>query len=150
VVRAIKRPGGSGGQGSSESDERFMEVGTVLVRRWFVTLGAVALSAALLAACSSSSSPAQASGVRTTCQRVGAALADGPDPDADPVGYALAQILPLQQIKAPSDQPLQTAIDHLDTAYRRFYQANGVGQSAKQAVTRATDQLNTLCPGVAS
>jgi hypothetical protein len=56
----------------------------------------------------------------------------------------------LQQIKAPSDKTLQTAIDNLDAAYRRFYTDNGVGQSAKQAVTKATDKLNTLCPGVAS
>jgi hypothetical protein len=122
----------------------------VLVRRWLMGLGAAAFSAALLAACSSSSAPAQASGTRSTCQKVGDALANGPDSDADPVGYALAQIIPLQQIKAPSDQPLQTAIENLDAAYRQFYQDNGVGQSAKQAVTRATDKLNKLCPGVAS
>jgi hypothetical protein len=127
-----------------------MEVGTVLVRRWLVGFGAVALTATLLAACSSSSAPAKSSGAQTTCQKIGAALADGPDGDADPVGHALAQIIPLQQIKAPSDKTLQTAIDNLDAAFQRFYQDNGVGQSAKQAVTKATDKLNTLCPGVAS
>jgi hypothetical protein len=134
----------------NESDEPLMEVGTVVVRRWLAGFGAVAFTAALLAACSSSSAPAQASGNRSTCQKVGDALADGPDPDVDPVGYALAQIIPLQQIKAPSDQSLQTAIHNLDAAYRQFYQANGVGTSAKQAVTRATDKLNKLCPGVVS
>ena len=122
----------------------------MLVRRWSVGLGAVALTATLLAACSSSSAPARPSGARSTCQKVGDALADGPDPDADPVGYALAQIIPLRQIKATSDQSLQTAIDKLDAAYRQFYKDGGVGQSAKHAVTRATDKFNTLCPGVAS
>jgi hypothetical protein len=127
-----------------------MEAGTVLVRRWLVGFGAVAFTAAILAACSSSSAPAKASGAQSTCQKISAALADGPDGDADPVGHALAQIIPLQQIKAPSNKTLQTAIDNLDAAYQRFYQDNGEGQSAKQAVTQATDKLNTLCPGVAS
>lgn len=122
----------------------------MLVRRWLVGVGALAFSAALLAACSSSSAPAKASGAQSTCQKISAALDDGPDGDADPVGHALAQIIPLQQIKAPSDQALQTAIDNLDAAYQRFYQDNGVGQAAKQAVAKATDKLNTLCPGVAS
>jgi hypothetical protein len=122
----------------------------VLVRRWLVGVGAVAFSAALLAACSSSSAPAKASGAQSACQKIGAALADGPDGDADPVGHALAQIIPLRQIKASADPALQTAINNLDAAYQRFYQDNGVGQAAKQAVTKATDKLNTLCPGVVS
>jgi hypothetical protein len=147
----VTGPSGPGGQGSEdESDECLTEVDTVLVRRWLVGVGAVAFCAALLAACSSSSAPAQESGAGGTCQKVGAALADGPDSDADPVGHALAQIIPLEQIKASSDKALQTAIDNLAAAYQRFYQDNGVGPSAKQAVTRATDKLNTLCPGVAS
>ena len=61
-------------------------------------------------------------------------LTDGPDPDADPVGYALAQVGPLRQIKPTSDQPLQTAIDQLASAYQRFYAAGGVGASVKRAV----------------
>ena len=35
------------------------------------------------------------------CEQVGDVLADGPDPDADPVGHAEAQILPLRQIHIP-------------------------------------------------
>jgi hypothetical protein len=88
--------------------------------------------------------------VQQTCQAVTAVLTDGPDPDADPVGYALAQVRPLRQIKPTSDQPLQTAIDQLASAYPQFYAAHGVGASVKRAVTRASDRLDALCPGAAS
>ena len=39
-------------------------------------------------------------------------LSNGPDPDADPVGYAQAQILPLREIDT-SDANLHQAIDAL-------------------------------------
>ncbi len=35
---------------------------------------------------------------KQTCKQVEAVLSDGPDPEADPVGYAQAQILPLREI----------------------------------------------------
>jgi hypothetical protein len=122
------------------------------VRRWLTGMGAVALSAGLVTACGSSgrAAPASGSSVPQTCQAVTAALTDGPDPDADPVGYALAQVRPLRQIKTTSDQALQTAIDQLASAYQRFYAADGVGASAKRAVTGASDRLDALCPGAAS
>ena len=46
-------------------------------------------------------------------------LADGPDPDADPVGYAQAQVLPLRQLKI-SDTTLQKAVQKLATAYQAY------------------------------
>jgi hypothetical protein len=117
-------------------------------RGWLVLFGAALFSAALLAACGSSSGSAQASGKATagTCQTVSAALADGPDPDADPVGYALAQVLPLRQIKT-SDQTLQKAIDNLASAYQQFYDANGAGNAAKHGLHQAAAKINVLCPG---
>ncbi len=122
------------------------------VRGWLTGMGAVALSAGLVTACGSSgsSAPASSSSVHQTCQAVTAVLSDGPDPDADPVGYALAQVTPLRQIKPTSDQQLQSAIDQLASAYQRFYTAGGVGASVKRAVTQAADRLDTLCPGAAS
>jgi hypothetical protein len=124
----------------------------VRVRRWLTSVGAVALSAGLVTACgtSGSAAPASSPSVHQTCRAVTAVLTDGPDPDADPVGYALAQVGPLRQIKPTSDQRLQTAIDQLASAYQRFYAADGVGASVKRAVTRASDRLDALCPGAAS
>jgi hypothetical protein len=119
-----------------------------VARCWLFFLGATLISATLLAACGSSSGSAQASNQATqgTCQAVGAVLSDGPDPDADPVGYAFAQILPLRQIHT-SDQALRTAIDNLASAYEQFYKANGVGKSANHAISQAAGRINALCPG---
>jgi len=87
--------------------------------------------------------------VAQTCQEVGAVLSDGPDPGADPVGYAEAQILPLRQISV-SDQALRTAINQLADAYQQFYASNGKSSDAKEAVAAASKKLNSTCPGAAS
>jgi hypothetical protein len=109
---------------------------------------AVALTLAL-AACSSSSGAAPAAATKKTCQQVGSVLADGPDPDADPAGYAEAQILPLHQIRTTNAR-LRTAIGQLDTAYQQLFASNGASSSATQAVADATRKINAICPGVAS
>ena len=106
----------------------------------------------LACACSSASpsrAPAQASAIQATCQQVSAVLSDGPDPGADPVGYAEAQILPLRHISAPNPA-LHAAIDQLADAYQQFFASNGKSTSAKQAVTEASNKLNSICPGAAS
>ena len=77
-------------------------------------------------------------------------LSDGPDPGADPVGYAFAQIRPLRAITVSTDRPLQDAIDGLALAYQRFYDDDGVGSAAKKAVSVAVARLNSRCPGTAS
>lgn len=109
------------------------------------------LLAALLSGCGSGASaqpPSKSSTVKTTCQQVSAVLSDGPDPGADPVGYAFAQVLPLRQLHT-SDGSLQTAIDDLATAYQAFYSSKGDKASAK-AVSKASDKVNAICPGAAS
>jgi hypothetical protein len=104
----------------------------------------------ILGACSSPShrvptvTPLQAA-----CRQVSGALADGPDPDADPVGHAEAQILPLRQIHAP-DTALASAISALDRAYRQLFASSGKSSSAKEAVAVASKKINALCPGAAS
>jgi hypothetical protein len=115
-------------------------------------LAAVVLSAAVLAACGSSAPSGQASGqvAHTTCQEVSAVLSDGPDPGTDPVGYAFAQIRPLRAITVSGDRPLQDAIDGLALAYQHFYEADGVGATAKNAVGVAGAKIDALCPGAAS
>jgi len=115
---------------------------------------------ALLGACSSASPvskpaaagtsrPTSTAVVRAACNQVSAVLSDGPDPDADPVGYAEAQILPLGQIHT-SDSQLRAAIGKLASAYRAFFDSNGSSSSAKLAVTAASKRINSFCPGAAS
>jgi hypothetical protein len=103
----------------------------------------------VLCACGSSvHSSVQAAAVRSTCQQVSAVLSDGPDPDADPVGYAEAQIRPLRQISTP-DQALRDAIGQLARAYQEYYASNGTS-TAKGAVAVASKKIDSICPGAAS
>jgi hypothetical protein len=122
-----------------------------------VALAALGLTA-LLGACSSAPSstsrpqasrPVSAAVVHSTCAQVSAVLSDGPDPDADPIGYAEAQILPLGQIR-PSDAQLRAAIGRLADAYRSFFASNGSSPAAKLAVASAVKRINSFCPGAAS
>ena len=112
--------------------------------------------AALLAACASpaaASRPAAATTpvteVHVTCNQVSAVLSDGPDPSADPVGYAEAQILPLGQIRTPDPQ-LRAAISQLARAYQAFFASNGTSAAAKTAVTSASKRIDSFCPGATS
>ena len=108
----------------------------------------------LVCACSSSShSTATASSstaaTENACEQVSAVLSDGPDPDADPVGYAEAQILPLRQISV-SNQALHGVISQLADAYQKFFASNGKSSNAKEDVAVASKTLNSICPGAAS
>jgi len=80
------------------------------------------------------------------CSQVSAALTNGPDPGTDPVGYAQAQILPLQQIHS-SDQTLSEAISALASAYSSYTAANGTDKAANSVLTAAINRINKLCPG---
>ncbi len=100
------------------------------------------------ASASTSASTAKAM-VQATCQQIGAVLSDGPDPGADPVGYAQAQVFPLRHISVASS-PLRTLVGQLADAYQQFYTSGGKSADAKQAVAVATKKLNSICPGAAS
>jgi hypothetical protein len=107
----------------------------------------VIVAATLIITFGTGTSPkSKANVVHSACQKVTAVLSDGPDPSADPVGYAEAMILPLGQIKT-SDPELQTAIDYLDTTYRLFYETNGSHASAK-TVRAARRFVAVYCPGI--
>ena len=121
-------------------------------------LACVALAGAALAGCSSSASSgasAAASALQGTprqqaCSTVSAVLADGPDPDSDSVGYAQAQVLPLEQLKLP-DAAVQRAAGQLASAYKAFSTATGSRSAADAGtVTKAQNAVNALCPGAAS
>ena len=112
--------------------------------------------AALLAACASPASASRpvaattpVTEVHVTCSQVSAVLSDGPDPTADPVGYAEAQILPLGQIRTPDPQ-LRAAIGELARAYRAFFDSNGTSGADKTAVATASKRIDSFCPGATS
>jgi hypothetical protein len=107
------------------------------------------LLATPLAACGASSTDSASTTAKRVCKQVEAVLSDGPEPAADPVGYAQAQVLPLQQIRI-SDERLHRAIDGLSSAYAAFAAADGAGRRVKSAVTAAVARVNALCPGAAS
>jgi hypothetical protein len=102
------------------------------------------LAATAVAACGSSS--AGASGQKQGCTAVADVLSDGPDPGADPVGYAEAQVVPLHQLKL-SDTKLRDAVDKLASAYQA-YATNG-GRSLASKVSSEENVLNAICPGAA-
>jgi hypothetical protein len=113
---------------------------------------AVALFAVTVAACGSSSSSSHPAAsatllgtqVQQDCTSVTDVLSDGPDPGADPVGYAQAQILPLRQLKL-SDAALRGDVLALANAYQAL--AGGHGSAA--AVTKAENSVNSICPQAA-
>jgi hypothetical protein len=114
-------------------------------------LASSGLIALTLSACGSSS-PASSSSLsakQQACTAVSDVLANGPDPDADAVGYAEAQVLPLRQLKL-ADTTLAHAVDQLDTAFKSFSSTNGAkGTPAAVKVSAAEKALNAICPDAA-
>lgn len=119
---------------------------TALQRTALGSAGVLA-AAGVLAGCSSSvsSSPAAAT-VRGECQQVAAVLSDGPDPTADPVGYAEAQIQPLRELRL-SDDTLRKDVEALADAYQQFFEADGAGTAVTKAVAAAGHRVDGICPG---
>jgi hypothetical protein len=119
------------------------------LRAWLLVPVLVLGSGTILSACGGGTGiNVNSSVVKSACAKVNADLSDGPDPDADPVGYAEAQIMPLGQIKT-TDTDLQTAIKYLDSTYRLFYETNGAPAS-KRSVNAALELVGIYCPGVGS
>lgn len=110
---------------------------------------ALPAAAVLLEACSSQAHPAAQAAPRQACDQISGALADGPDPDADPVGYAQAQVIPLSQVRT-RDSALASAVSSLDRAYRQVVNSDAASSPAKQAIAAASKRVNTICPGAAS
>ena len=116
--------------------------------------GLLALAACSSGGSSSASSSGGAEQRRTKvptplCQQIGGLLADGPDSDADPVGAALSQILPLQGIRG-SDTSVIHNFSKPVSADQAFYHSNGTDKTAATAIKKAEASLNKACPGVAS
>jgi hypothetical protein len=118
------------------------------------SLAVMALAATVLVSACGSGGQTAASAASTTqtqaqqiCQQVSAVLSDGPDPGADPVGYAQAQILPLEQLHVSDQTILGQAITTLASDYSSYIAANGTGKAANSALTAAINRINSLCPG---
>lgn len=119
---------------------------------WLLVASLAAVPA--LAACSTAgghaaSGRSQPPAVSAVCTQVGTTLSDGPDPGADPVGYAEAQVNPLRAIRT-SDPALRSAIRSLAAAYASVFTHDGNDLSASRAVSTASKKINAICPGAAS
>jgi hypothetical protein len=118
------------------------------VRARGLVAASLALAVPVLAGGCGSSNSGGATVPAAFCQRTLAVLSDGPDPGADPVGYALSQIQPLSQIRAP-DHGLSVTLADLITADRALVASQGKDHAATAAIARADAALNVACPGVA-
>jgi len=114
----------------------------------------VAFFALAVAACGSASSTTSStvssgSAVQQSCTAVSDVLSDGPDPGADPMGYAQAQVLPLRQLTI-SDASLHQAVLTLASAYETFTTSSTARRTASAAaVTKAENEVNKICPQAA-
>ena len=89
------------------------------------------------------------SAVQRDCTSVTDVLSDGPDPGADPVGYAEAQVLPLRQLTI-SDATLHQAVLTLASAYETFSTSSTSTRAASAlAVSKAENEVNKICPQAA-
>jgi hypothetical protein len=110
--------------------------------------------ALLVTACGSSSSRSSAtsilgSAVQQDCTSIADVLSDGPDPSADSVGYAQAQVLPLRQLTI-SDAALHRDVLALASAYQAFSTGSGAGGTAAALhVAKAENAINSICPEAA-
>jgi hypothetical protein len=122
--------------------------GHEVLRSRLAVLIALVVCPMLLVACASGGAQAQDKAPSTLCEKLEAVLSDGPDPGADPVGYAMSQILPLGRIST-SEGSVARAVGELIAADRALVDSDGGARSATQAITKADDALNGTCPGVA-
>jgi hypothetical protein len=114
----------------------------------WLSLALLACAPLLLTACGVSATTVtkpSTTSIASTCQRVADILSDGPDPAADPVGYALAQVLPLRQVKT-TDKALLLDIGNLASAYQTVYKTNDK-KGTEAAVNAAGKKLDSICPG---
>jgi hypothetical protein len=110
---------------------------------------ALAVAACGCASSQTSSTAALGTAVQQDCTTISDVLSDGPDPGADPVGYAQAQVLPLRQLTI-SDATLHSAVLSLATAYEKFSTSNGPARAAAAlVVAKAEDEVNKICPQAA-
>jgi hypothetical protein len=115
------------------------------------------VSPLVLGACSSGGSTAGSAGggggtlskaPEALCQQLNGIFSDGPDPDADPVGYALSQVEPLEGVHT-SDTSIKAALARLIPADQQLVNSNGADKAAATTIRQADEAINRSCPGVA-
>jgi hypothetical protein len=154
-ARTLAGLAGPGPQGLSLLGLSLLRLGLLGLSLLGLGLLGLGLLAALAACSSSPASSTSAAALYGTarqqqCTAVSDVLADGPDPDADPVGYAQAQILPLRQLKL-SDTALRSAVSALASAYQVYSTSSGaVGKSAATQAAKDKAAVNAICPGAAN
>ena len=116
------------------------------VRGRLAAAAVISVAALSLASCSSSDSSATA--VAASCQKVVGVLSNGPDPDADPVGYAEAQYHPLAALHL-RDTTVNTDAHRLGRAFHAVFTSNGSAVSAT-ALAKAEKVIDRVCPGATS
>jgi hypothetical protein len=118
-----------------------------------VALASVAVAIPLWVACGASSPSGAAANAAhapaAVCSKILGVFSDGPDPDVDPVGYALSQILPLGKIHT-SDHAVSSSLHSLIEDDRALVKSKGSDKAAKSGIKKADKSLNKACPGVAS
>jgi hypothetical protein len=114
----------------------------VRVKKISLSVAAVFACAFALSACGTPTA------LQVACNKVSAVLADGPNPKADPIGYAEAQMGPLLLVHAPT-KALRSALEDLSAAYVQYFTTNGDAAS-KRILSRTTEQLTDVCPSLAS
>jgi hypothetical protein len=134
-----------------------LRIGRVHAARTCGVTAAVLLALTVAACGSSSAQPSAArtsaallgSAVQQDCTSVSDVLSDGPDPDADPVGYAQAQVLPLRQLTI-SDSALHRDVLALASAFQVFSAGSHPGGTADALkVAKAENAVNSICPEAA-
>ena len=126
-----------------------MRVSAGAVAAVLITAASILAVSACGSSSQSTSSAILGSSLQQDCTNVADVLSDGPDPGADPVGYAQAQVLPLRQLTI-SDSALRQDVLALASAYEAFSSGTGAGgAAAKAAVTKAENAVNSICPQAA-
>jgi hypothetical protein len=110
-------------------------------------LSGVGAAMVLLAGCGTATVPSSALSASSarTCGEVTAILSDGPDPGADPVGYAEAQVLPLRAVRTP-DARLGADVRALASSYELEFRTDG--RAGARSVAHSFRRVERLCPGV--
>jgi hypothetical protein len=114
-----------------------------------LVLAAIVAAIPLWAACGVGGSGASSgTAPAALCRQLTAVFSDGPDPGADPVGYALSQESPLAEIHTSDHSAAQTIRDLVE-ADRALVATNGTEHSITKQISHDDAALNKDCPGVA-
>jgi hypothetical protein len=125
-----------------------------LLRPRHVALASAIVAAPLWAATSGAGARTlhAAKAPASLCENLSGIFSNGPDPDADPVGYALSQIKPLGDVHT-SDHAVHSDLTKLIAADRALVASGGSGHRAtvdSKDIKKDDHLVNAACPEAAS